>query len=62
MTSDGGTAEGTAPEGGGTTDGERRRLELEKKRERYVWIYLGYFLFGIHIVAFVMMYAVQHAK
>ncbi|GHG28057.1 hypothetical protein ACWEV9_31840 [Streptomyces albogriseolus] len=49
-------------DGGGTTDGERRRLALEKKRERYVWIYLGYFLFGIHIVAFVMMYAVTHAK
>ncbi|MGA4966584.1 hypothetical protein ACPCTK_07715 [Streptomyces pseudogriseolus] len=45
-----------------TTDGERRRLELEKKRERYVWLYLGYFLFGIHIVAFVMIYAVKHAK
>ncbi|MFI0506469.1 hypothetical protein ACH3WN_27040 [Streptomyces albogriseolus] len=45
-----------------TTDGERRRLALEKKRERYVWIHLGYFLFGIHIVAFVMMYAVTHAK
>ena len=45
-----------------TTDGERRRLELEKKRERYVWLYLGYFLCGIHIVAFVMIYAVKHAK
>ncbi len=51
-----------APGGAMTTDGERRRLALEKKRERYVWIYLGYFLFGIHIVAFVMMYAVTHAK
>ncbi|MEV6024614.1 hypothetical protein [Streptomyces sp. NPDC052036] len=41
---------------------ERERLALEKKRERYVWYYLGYFLFGIHIVAFVMIYAVRHAK
>ncbi|MEU0287740.1 hypothetical protein [Streptomyces sp. NPDC006147] len=45
-----------------TTDGERRRLALERKRERYVWYYLAYFLFGIHIVAFVMIYAVTHAK
>ncbi|MGW1161247.1 hypothetical protein ACWD5Q_11955 [Streptomyces sp. NPDC002513] len=41
---------------------ERERLALEKKRERYVWYYLAYFLFGIHIVAFVMIYAVRHAK
>ncbi|MGW7608297.1 hypothetical protein ACWGKW_13670 [Streptomyces sp. NPDC054766] len=43
-------------------DGEQARLALEKKRERYVWYYLAYFLFGIHIVAFVMIYAVLHAK
>jgi hypothetical protein len=42
--------------------GEKQRLALEKKRERYVWYYLAYFLFGIHIVAFVMIYAVMHAK
>lgn len=41
---------------------EQQRLSLEKKRERYVWIYLGYFLFGIHVVAFVMIFAVRHAK
>ncbi|MEU6141623.1 hypothetical protein ABZ848_14795 [Streptomyces sp. NPDC047081] len=41
---------------------EQQRLRLEKKRERYVWYYLAYFLFGIHIVAFVMIYAVLHAK
>jgi hypothetical protein len=41
---------------------EQHRLSLEKKRQRYVWYYLGYFLFGIHIVAFVMIYAVRHAK
>ncbi|MDH6217837.1 hypothetical protein [Streptomyces pseudovenezuelae] len=41
---------------------DRQRLALEKRRERYVWYYLAYFLFGIHIVAFVMIYAVLHAK
>ncbi|MFF3910783.1 hypothetical protein ACFYZJ_33665 [Streptomyces sp. NPDC001848] len=41
---------------------EQQRLALEKKRERYVWYYLAYFLFGIHLVAFVMIYAVRHAK
>ncbi|MGW2569710.1 hypothetical protein [Streptomyces sp. NPDC001537] len=43
-------------------EAEQQRLLLEKKRERYVWYYLAYFLFGIHIVAFVMIYAVLHAK
>jgi len=42
-------------------DQEQRRLAQEKKDERYVWWYLAYFLFGIHIVAFVMIYAVMHA-
>ncbi|ELP62253.1 hypothetical protein STRTUCAR8_04785 [Streptomyces turgidiscabies Car8] len=42
-------------------DQEQRLLALEKKRERYVWYYLAYFLFGIHLVAFVMIYAVKHA-
>lgn len=41
---------------------EQQRLALETKRERYVWIYLAYFLFGIHVVAFVMIFAVRHAK
>ncbi|WP_177198614.1 hypothetical protein [Streptomyces colonosanans] len=41
---------------------EQQGLSLEKKRERYVWYYLAYFLFGIHVVAFVMIYAVRHAK
>jgi hypothetical protein len=41
---------------------EQRLLALEKQRERYVWYYLAYFLFGIHLVAFVMIYAVKHAK
>ncbi|MET8895083.1 hypothetical protein [Streptomyces albogriseolus] len=42
MTTGGGTSEG-----GGTTHGERRRLKLEKRRERHVWLHLGYVLFGI---------------
>ncbi|WP_405880474.1 MULTISPECIES: hypothetical protein [unclassified Streptomyces] len=41
---------------------ERRHLAAEKKNQRYVWWYLAYFLFGIHVVAFVMIYAVTHAK
>ncbi|MFI6281984.1 hypothetical protein [Streptomyces sp. NPDC050988] len=41
---------------------EQHRLAQEKKDERYVWWYLAYFLFGIHLVAFVMIYAVTHAK
>ncbi|MEU8978827.1 hypothetical protein [Streptomyces sp. NPDC048309] len=45
-----------------TADGEKNHLALEKKRERMVWYYLAYFLFGIHVVAFVMIYAVTHAK
>ncbi|MGW1671784.1 hypothetical protein [Streptomyces sp. NPDC002324] len=55
-----------APEGGPAPEGaltpEKRRLAEERKNERYVWWYLAYFLFGIHIVAFVMIYAVMHAK
>ncbi|MEU6776998.1 hypothetical protein [Streptomyces sp. NPDC046759] len=39
---------------------EQRRLAQEAKDERKVWYFLGYFLFGIHIVAFVMIYAVRH--
>ncbi|MCT9077537.1 hypothetical protein [Streptomyces fulvoviolaceus] len=42
-------------------DAEEHRLKQEKKNERYMWWWLGYFLFGIHIVAFVMIYAVTHA-
>ncbi|MEU2562862.1 hypothetical protein ABZ626_26485 [Streptomyces longispororuber] len=45
-----------------THERESRRLAEEKKNERLVWWYLAYFLFGIHIVAFVMIYAVSHAK
>ncbi|MFE3406952.1 hypothetical protein [Streptomyces mirabilis] len=41
---------------------EHRHLAAEKKNQRYVWWYLAYFLFGIHIVAFVMIYAISHAK
>jgi hypothetical protein len=39
---------------------EKRRLAQETKDERRVWWFLGYFLFGIHVVAFVMIYAVRH--
>lgn len=39
---------------------EKRRLAQETRDERKVWYFLGYFLFGIHIVAFVMIYAVRH--
>ncbi|GGR39087.1 hypothetical protein [Streptomyces aurantiogriseus] len=41
---------------------ELRRLAQEKKDERQVWIFLAYFLFGIHIIAFVMIYAVKHGN
>ncbi|MER6078051.1 hypothetical protein [Streptomyces sp. NPDC001833] len=41
---------------------EKGRLEQETKNERQVWYFLAYFLFGIHIIAFVMIYAVRHAK
>ncbi|MEW2253454.1 hypothetical protein AB0907_39860 [Streptomyces sp. NPDC006975] len=41
---------------------EQRRLAQETKDERQVWIFLAYFLFGIHIVAFIMIYAVRHAR
>ncbi|MFE7896671.1 hypothetical protein ACFU3E_03835 [Streptomyces sp. NPDC057424] len=40
---------------------EQRRLAQETKDERHMWWWLAYFLFGIHIVAFVMIYAVMHA-
>ncbi|MFJ9588505.1 hypothetical protein [Streptomyces acidicola] len=54
--------ESPQPGGAGELSLERRRLAEEKKNERYVWWYLAYFLFGIHLVAFVMIYAVLHAK
>ncbi|MGW1053873.1 hypothetical protein ACWDBD_24265 [Streptomyces sp. NPDC001118] len=41
---------------------EKRRLAQETRDQRKVWYFLGYFLFGIHIVAFVMIYAVLHGK
>ncbi|MEV7982322.1 hypothetical protein [Streptomyces sp. NPDC086519] len=44
------------------TELEKSRLAQETKNERQVWYFLGYFLFGIHIIAFVMIYAVRHAK
>lgn len=41
---------------------EKRRLVQETKDERQVWYFLAYFLFGIHFLAFVMIYAVRHGK
>ncbi|MEU3032720.1 hypothetical protein ACPCBC_34515 [Streptomyces incarnatus] len=41
---------------------DKRRLAQEKRDERKVWYFLAYFLFGIHLVAFVMIYAVRHGK
>ncbi|MFG2959792.1 hypothetical protein ACGF5O_39485 [Streptomyces sp. NPDC048291] len=43
-------------------DLEKARLKQETRNERQVWYFLAYFLFGIHIIAFVMIYAVRHAK
>ncbi|MDH6623913.1 hypothetical protein M2271_001705 [Streptomyces sp. LBL] len=40
---------------------EQHRLKEETRNERHMWMWLAYFLFGIHIVAFVMIYAVTHA-
>ncbi|MFF9088993.1 hypothetical protein ACF1BE_21710 [Streptomyces sp. NPDC014991] len=48
--------------GAAADSAERRRLAQETKDERQVWYFLAYFLFGIHILAFVMIYAVRHAK
>ncbi|MFD6998480.1 hypothetical protein ACFWA5_19920 [Streptomyces mirabilis] len=52
----------TSDETSDAPSAERRHLAAEKKNQRYVWWYLAYFLFGIHIVAFVMIYAISHAK
>ncbi|MHC5902442.1 hypothetical protein ACVNF4_00735 [Streptomyces sp. S6] len=41
---------------------ELRRMARETKNERQVWIYLAYFFFVIHIIAFIGIYAVRHAK
>ena len=51
-----------APEQDLEQDLEQARLKQETKNERQVWYFLAYFLFGIHIIAFVMIYAVRHAK
>ena len=57
-----GASDQTSDEAPVGSSAERRNLAAEKKNQRYVWWYLAYFLFGIHIVAFVMIYAVTHAK
>lgn len=56
------TSDETPDETSDAPSAERRHLAAEKKNQRYVWWYLAYFLFGIHIVAFVMIYAISHAK
>ncbi|MFB6675268.1 hypothetical protein ACFCWG_23195 [Streptomyces sp. NPDC056390] len=43
-------------------EADERRREEERRGERHMWWYLAYFLFGIHLVALVMIYAVTHAK
>ncbi|MGW4912428.1 hypothetical protein [Streptomyces sp. NPDC004270] len=44
------------------SDLDKRRLAQETRNERQVWYFLAYFLFGIHFLAFVMIYAIHHAK
>lgn len=46
------------PQGGPRAD-DRHDAE-EKRTERQMWWYLAYFLFGIHLVALVMIFAVRH--
>ncbi|MFJ4693726.1 hypothetical protein [Streptomyces sp. NPDC088766] len=58
MTGAGGTASPQTPE----RAAEQRRLAQETKDERQVWYFLAYFLFGIHVIAFVMIYAVRHGN
>ncbi|MFD7136219.1 hypothetical protein [Streptomyces sp. NPDC059894] len=41
---------------------EQRRLAQETRDERQVWYFLAYFLFGIHVIAFVMIWAVRHGN
>ncbi|SFH21531.1 hypothetical protein [Streptomyces mirabilis] len=57
-----GSPDETSDETSDAPSAERRHLAAERKNHRYVWWYLAYFLFGIHIVAFVMIYAISHAK
>ncbi|MFI6344791.1 hypothetical protein [Streptomyces sp. NPDC050560] len=39
---------------------EAQRRADDKHTQRQMWWYLAYFLFGIHLVAFVMIFAVLH--
>ncbi|MFJ5776436.1 hypothetical protein [Streptomyces sp. NPDC093094] len=48
----------TSPEPPAHREARRAR---ERRDERQMWMWLAYFLFGIHIVALVMIYAVRHA-
>ncbi|CAL9490869.1 hypothetical protein SUDANB105_03215 [Streptomyces sp. enrichment culture] len=59
MTTDGpspSTSPGPEPE-----EQRAARHAREKYGERHMWMWLAYFLFGIHFIAFVMIYAVTHA-
>ncbi|MFF8725720.1 hypothetical protein ACF073_04420 [Streptomyces sp. NPDC015171] len=66
MSEDAGPEHGAPPGRGGApaydASLEKRRLAQETRNERQVWYFLAYFLFGIHFLAFVMIYAVRHAK
>jgi hypothetical protein len=44
-----------------TDTGKDKNQAKDPHNERQMWWWLAYFLFGIHIVAFVMIYAVTHA-
>ncbi|GHH78124.1 hypothetical protein GCM10018793_27790 [Streptomyces sulfonofaciens] len=48
------------PAGALSAAGEARRRADERHTERQMWWYLAYFLFGIHLVALVMIFAVRH--
>ncbi|MEV8016923.1 hypothetical protein AB0O76_11350 [Streptomyces sp. NPDC086554] len=51
-----------APTPGPEPTAEQKRLTQETKNEKLMWWYLAYFLFGIHIIAFVMIFAIKNAK
>ncbi|WP_159029315.1 hypothetical protein [Streptomyces viridochromogenes] len=48
-------------EDGGKDRAKNKAKDDGPHNERQMWWWLAYFLFGIHIVAFVMIYAVTHA-
>lgn len=50
------------PSPGPEPTAEQQRLTQETKNEKLMWWYLAYFLFGIHIIAFVMIFAIKHTE